>query len=178
MPGDSYVSCGEELIETLLGSCVSACIRDVNLGVGGMNHFLLPETERNIASEERNRYGIFAMKALLRDLKALGAQDADLEVKVAGGGKVMSGMFDIGKENIRFAKVFLDSIGLHPAAIDVGGTSPRRILYDPLDGKLMVKKLGDRDSFRAMAYEAKYRLGAQSPKPSKGRGVNKRSNSS
>ena len=41
-PGEYYVTRNEEIISTVLGSCVSACIRDVRTGVGGMNHFMLP----------------------------------------------------------------------------------------------------------------------------------------
>jgi chemotaxis protein CheD len=42
-PGDYYVAATDgELIGTVLGSCVSACIRDSRLRIGGMNHFMLP----------------------------------------------------------------------------------------------------------------------------------------
>ncbi len=42
LPGEYYVSADDEAIVTVLGSCVAACIRDVRLGVGGLNHFMLP----------------------------------------------------------------------------------------------------------------------------------------
>lgn len=47
MPGDYYVTNQDEMLTTVLGSCVAACIRDVVTGVGGMNHFMLPETSES-----------------------------------------------------------------------------------------------------------------------------------
>ena len=44
LPGEYYVTQEDELITTVLGSCISACIRDKESGMGGMNHFMLPET--------------------------------------------------------------------------------------------------------------------------------------
>jgi chemotaxis protein CheD len=42
VPGEFYVTPHDEVLTTVLGSCVSVCMRDPDTGVGGMNHFLLP----------------------------------------------------------------------------------------------------------------------------------------
>jgi chemotaxis protein CheD len=43
LPGDFYATQHDEIISTVLGSCVSTCMRDPKRGIGGMNHFMLPE---------------------------------------------------------------------------------------------------------------------------------------
>ena len=53
-PGEYYVSSGEEIITTVLGSCVSACIRDTRIGIGGMNHFMLPESAAGAGAPPMN----------------------------------------------------------------------------------------------------------------------------
>jgi uncharacterized membrane protein len=42
LPGEYYVTREDEVIDTVLGSCVAACIRNPRFGIGGMNHFMLP----------------------------------------------------------------------------------------------------------------------------------------
>ena len=80
LPGEYYVSRGEEAISTVLGSCVSACVRDPQRGVGGMNHFMLPEDTAvgpndwlDPAVGLATRYGSYAMESLINDLLKLGA---------------------------------------------------------------------------------------------------------
>lgn len=96
LPGEYYVSNQNELITTVLGSCVSACIRDPVAGIGGMNHFMLPNSERgnwngkhSIASNA-TRYGNFAMEHMINDILKHGGERGNLEVKVFGGGKSLA----------------------------------------------------------------------------------------
>ena len=46
LAGEYYVTHCEEMITTVLGSCISVCIRDKAIHIGGMNHFMLPEENR------------------------------------------------------------------------------------------------------------------------------------
>src|SRR6185369_11873549 len=84
--GDWHVSTQPgEMIATILGSCVSACIRDPIAKIGGMNHFLLPGDESTVAEfGDAARYGIFAMESLINGILRAGGRKDRLEVKVFG----------------------------------------------------------------------------------------------
>ncbi len=150
--GDYYVSSQDEVICTVLGSCVSTCIRDTTIGVGGINHFLLPDADCDILSSS-NRYGVFAMEQLINAIIKYGGQRENFEIKVVGGGNMMAGANDIGQRNIAFVQQFLKTEGLAVSALDVGGLQARRIQYIAKTGQLMVQKLKDSNNERTMALE-------------------------
>lgn len=148
LPGEYYVTCHDEAITTVLGSCVSACIRDPARGVGGMNHFMLPEdsagsrnTRLDAAVGLATRYGSYAMESLINDLMKLGASRNRLEVKLFGGGRILTSMTDVGAKNIDFIHGFIQIEGYTVAAQDVGGTQPRKIIYFPAAGRVKVRRL-------------------------------------
>jgi chemotaxis protein CheD len=147
LPGEYYVTRSDEAITTVLGSCVSACIRDPLANVGGMNHFMLPE-DNSVREPGRRapvvlstRYGSHAMESLINDLLKIGAQRQRLEIKLFGGGRVLSAMTDIGARNIDFVTNYLNLEHLPVDAQDVGGELPRKIVYFPTEGKVRVRKL-------------------------------------
>lgn len=148
LPGEFYVSMNGELITTVLGSCVSACIRDRQTGIGGMNHFMLPaDVSRdskawgNTPVNAQTRYGNIAMERLINVILAGGGKRQNLEIKLFGGGKVLQIDTDIGDKNIDFVKRYLNTEGLTIAAEDVGGNRPRKIQYFPKTGRTRVKCL-------------------------------------
>lgn len=144
LPGEYYVTLQGEMITTVLGSCVSACIRDRKLGIGGMNHFMLPHSDRfsdNSGPTKAARYGSFAMESLINDILKNGGRKQNLEVKLFGGGQVLANMTDIGASNIRFVREFLQLEGLDVIAEDLGGRYPRKVVYFPDSGRARVKKL-------------------------------------
>ena len=144
MPGEFYVTPHDEAIMTVLGSCISACVRDPNLYVGGMNHFMLPKDKGAMAEVEAGteaRYGTFAMERLVNELIKRGAKRDKLEVKIVGGGRMYESKADIGKHNIDFVLSYLQQEGLTIISQDLGGESPRRVQYFPRSGRLRVKRL-------------------------------------
>jgi len=140
MPGEFYISENEEMITTVLGSCVSACIYDPSNKVGGMNHFMLPD-KGAAQSDESARYGIFAMESLINELLKRGCRKNDLKVKLFGGGQIIQNMSDVGRKNILFAKNFLYAEGMRLEASDLGLIFPRKVNFYPHTGKAMVKRL-------------------------------------
>ncbi|HWA89417.1 MAG TPA: chemotaxis protein CheD [Rhizomicrobium sp.] len=142
--GENHVT-GEprEVLTTILGSCVSACIRDREFGVGGMNHFLLPEG----GSDDRDaqRYGVNAMELLINGLLKHGASRRGLEAKLFGGANVLAGLSDVGSRNAAFARQFLLDEGIPLVGGDVGGTMPRRIQFWPTTGRARQLALGVTD---------------------------------
>lgn len=146
LPGEFYVTQHEEMITTVLGSCVSACIRDPARGIGGMNHFMLPlhkdqHWDAGDVFSMATRYGNFAMEHLINELLKYGARKNKLEAKVFGGGKIINAMTDIGESNADFVRHFLQLEKIPIAAEDLGGINPRKVLYFPKTGKVRVRKL-------------------------------------
>ena len=145
LPGEYYVTRSDEAITTVLGSCVSACIRDPVSRVGGMNHFMLPED--NSVRDQRapvglaTRYGSNAMESLINDVLKIGGLRERLEIKIFGGGRVLAHMTDIGARNIEFVRNYLSTEGLRTNAQDVGGGEPRKVIYYPTEGRVRVRKL-------------------------------------
>jgi len=148
LPGEYYVTQYDEAITTVLGSCISACMRDPALGIGGMNHFMLPVDTSNGEScwldpsaGLSTRYGSFAMESLVNDLMKLGARRERLEVKIFGGGKILASMTDVGARNIAFVKEWLSLEGFRVVSQDLGDTYPRRIIYFPANGAVKLRRL-------------------------------------
>lgn len=132
--GESHVSADpREVLTTVLGSCVAACIRDPEKGIGGMNHFLLPEGGGT--DQGALRYGVNAMELLINGLLRLGASRARLEAKLFGGASVMMGLSDVGASNAAFAERYLADEGIRLAGGNLRGTQPRRIQYWPVSGR-------------------------------------------
>ena len=148
LPGEYYVTRGAEAISTVLGSCISACVRDPLKNVGGMNHFMLPEDTSTGSNNWLDpavglatRYGSYAMESLINDLLKLGATRERLEIKVFGGGRVLSGVTDVGARNIAFTRDYLQLEGYRIAAEDLGGTQPRKVVYFPATGRVKMRRL-------------------------------------
>ena len=148
LPGEYYVTVHDEAITTVLGSCVAACVRDPERGVGGMNHFMLPEDSANghnswldSAVGLATRYGSYAMESLINDLLKLGAARERLEIKLFGGGRILKSMTDVGSRNIEFIRSYVRIEGYRVAAEDLGGEQPRKIVYFPLSGRARVRRL-------------------------------------
>lgn len=145
LPGEYEVTSEDVMIVTVLGSCVSACIRDRRLGCGGMNHFMLPDggSAKNGTWDDSTRYGVNAMEVLLNEMAKLGARRQDLEAKVFGGGAVMRNMVNtkVGEKNAEFVQRFLKTEGIAIASQDLLDIYPRKVYYFPRTGKVLVKKL-------------------------------------
>ncbi|MFZ4480001.1 MAG: chemoreceptor glutamine deamidase CheD [Rhodoferax sp.] len=145
LPGEYYVTSGDMLLTTVLGSCVSACVRDRTAGIGGMNHFMLPEDADGATRDPSSamRYGAYAMAMLINELFKAGARRERLEAKVFGGGAVMTRMtkLNIGDRNADFVLRYLEAEQVRLVAQDLRGSLPRRINYFPLTGRVTVRKL-------------------------------------
>jgi chemotaxis protein CheD len=161
-PGDHVVTAHpDEIISTVLGSCVAACLRDPLKGLGGVNHFLLPEAADggHDRPDHAMRYGDTAMEILINSLMRRGADRSRLEAKIFGGARVLAGqtLFAIGSRNVDFVTKFLQREGIQTLAKDVGGERSRRLYYHPGTGKAWVHQL-DRPSQTAIVKEeAAYR---------------------
>jgi chemotaxis protein CheD len=163
LPGEYYVTTNAELVMTVLGSCVSACVRDPVFGVGGMNHFMLPESRdgtlgswHNAGNSAATRFGNFAMERLINDILKHGGTRQRLEVKIFGGGRILAKMTDIGQHNVTFIKEYLGTEGLRMVSEDTGDVFPRKVVYAPASGRAWVKRLRSMHSNTIVERETSY----------------------
>lgn len=143
LPGEYCVSDQGMLLVTVLGSCVAACIRDVDSGVGGMNHFMLPDDGGRDALGSSARYGTYAMEVLINHLFKMGARRNRLEAKVFGGGAVLASLSssNVGARNAEFVLDYLKTEKIPVVAKDLLDSYPRKVYYFPETGRVLVKKL-------------------------------------
>ena len=150
LPGEFFVSTESILIMTTLGSCIAACIWDRDRGIGGMNHFMLPE-----GSGDSGRYGSYAMEVLINEILKAGGSRMSLEAKVFGGGAVINGMnsINVGERNTRFVLDYLKTERIPVVSKDVMDIYPRKVCFLPTSGKAMVKRLASANTEALLAQE-------------------------
>ena len=155
LPGEYFVSHEPKVVYTILGSCVSVCLRDPFVNVGGMNHFMLaaPTSEGGQDSwADSGRYGSFAMEMLINEILKRGGKKNRLEAKVFGGGKIYDGAMDIGAKNAAWALDYLERESVPLLKANVGDMCPRKVYFFTDSGKVLLKKL-DRVVAKAIAEE-------------------------
>lgn len=160
-PGEYYYTDKNMLIVTVLGSCVSACIRDSVSGIGGMNHFMLPEgakSDKDNPVSESMRYGTYAMEVLINQLLRNGARRENLEAKIFGGGNVLRSFTtnNVGDRNAAFVKRYLQDEGVRVTGEDLLDIYPRKVYFFPKTGKVLVKKLKQLNNYTLVKREEAY----------------------
>jgi chemotaxis protein CheD len=143
LPGEYFVTTGDLVLVTVLGSCVAACVRDPERRIGGINHFMLPATSEHDPLSASARYGVYAMEILVNHLLKIGAQRSGLEAKVFGGGRVMAALSQsqVGDRNAEFVLDYLKTERIPVVARDLLDIYPRKVYFFPSTGRVLVKKL-------------------------------------
>lgn len=164
LPGEFYVSNSDEVICTTLGSCVSACIWDQTMGIGGMNHFMLPETDTSVEDiswsnlpSNATRYGNYAMEHLVNEIIKQGGRRNHLQAKVFGGSSVLRTNLQIGKSNCEFVLNYLDTDNIPIIASDLGDRYPRKLIFHPQTGRARVKLLKQLNNNTILNRESNYK---------------------
>jgi len=151
LAGECFATAEPVAITTVLGSCVSVCLYDAEKGIGGMNHFMLPELLQGgktipctgTCSDCCARYGTCAMRQLLQRLELLGASRKRLAAKLFGAGRIMATRTDIGRSNAAFAIDYLKQRRIPIIASDLGDCCPRKVIFFPATGRAWVKRMQD-----------------------------------
>ena len=140
LPGEFFVSHDSLAIMTVLGSCIAACLWDSRMRVGGMNHFMLPDGDNGDSS---GRYGSYAMELLINEMMKLGARRETMQAKIFGGAQVMHNFttLNVGERNTRFVQDYLATERIPVVSEDVLDIYPRKVVFFPVTGKVMVKRL-------------------------------------
>jgi len=166
LPGDFDVVNGEEMLVTVLGSCIAACIRDVKTGIGGMNHFLLPADKKlnqtnahqlNTYDSNATRYGDLAMEQLINGIISMGGRREHFEAKIFGGAQMFKAtLSDVGKQNIEFVKDYLKTEKIKITSDDTAGTQARKVYYIPVTGDVFLNRITRMNNSTIEKREKKY----------------------
>ena len=152
MPGEYHVSWAPAEITTLLGSCVAACLWDSHRKIGGMNHFMLPDSPNDAHTlgdkTKSMRYGLYAMEVLVNDLMAMGAKREHLQAKVFGGANITGALNTqhIGRRNAEFVIEFLYKDKIKVVASDLGGPHSRRVRFNTQSSAVRVERVASANS--------------------------------
>ncbi|MFN7857931.1 MAG: chemoreceptor glutamine deamidase CheD [Acidovorax sp.] len=140
LPGEYFVADENMVIMTVLGSCIAACLWDSRVRVGGMNHFMLPDGDLADAS---GRYGSYAMELLINEMLKLGARRETMQAKIFGGAQVMANFttMNVGERNTNFVLNYLNTERIPIVSDDVLDIYPRKVVFFPVTGRAMVKRL-------------------------------------
>ncbi len=142
MAGGIFAQGTPHRVTTVLGSCVSVCLWDGMLSIGGINHYMLPFWNgEGLASP---RYGNIAIAKLIERMQDLGAERRNLRAKVFGGGIVLNvsnPFMNIGERNVQLAEDLLKNEGIPIVSADTGGHVGRKLIFETSSGTVLVKKL-------------------------------------
>ena len=160
--GEYYTSNNGEILHTILGSCIAACIYDQEKKIGGMNHYLLPGIIHpdEIITSEVGRYGMYAMELLINELIKRGAKRENLAAKVFGGGNVLEFRKtdgDVTGSNIKFAKKYFELEGIPVQKEDMGGNNGRIVLFFTDTARVLLKKFDMKKDLKTFNEEKSYK---------------------
>lgn len=125
----------DDVITTILGSCISICLWDPTAGVGGMNHLLLP----SMVDGNGLSAGAVDLDLLINKMMPLGALRPRLRAKLFGGSSMLQGRTDIGSRNATFGRDYLRNENIPCDVENVGGDKARRLRFWPATGKVQMK---------------------------------------
>jgi len=137
-PSTMFASAQPAEVTTILGSCVAVCLWDRYLGIGGINHYMLPTWNgMELASP---KYGNIAIERLVEKMLQLGCKKNNLVAKVFGGGEVItvaSSTMHIGERNIMVAEDMLQERNIPIIGRSTGGKNGRKIIFNTHTGEVL-----------------------------------------
>jgi chemotaxis receptor (MCP) glutamine deamidase CheD len=140
--GDVFASDRPALVHTLLGSCVAACLFDPVAAIGGMNHFLLPDSPSDHTMP--TRYGVHAMERLVNEIMRRGGQRPRVRAKVFGAAHVLGpdlAGIHVPEDNARFVRTFLATEGIPVVAERLGGEAAVEVRFATHTGQAFVRAI-------------------------------------
>lgn len=162
VPGQYYVSKKDIVMVTVVGSCVTACLRDKHSGIGGMNHFMLADNGRDYENAESlaARSGTYVMELLIDHLVQAGAKLRNLEAKIFGGASIMgrSTLLDTAKYNASYLRHYLNKRKITIVGESLCDFYPRKVYFFPKRNHVLVKKITRANNKTILEREQEYRL--------------------
>lgn len=144
--GDCAVSSDPDavLVTYALGSCIAVAVFDPVLRIGGLLHYMLPDSSLDVEKARRRPF-LFAdtgIPLLFQRACQLGAARSRLEVAVTGGARVMETgeTFHIGKKNHLALREIFAREGIVTRSEDVGGTQSRTVRLELASGRVLLRR--------------------------------------
>ena len=184
LPGDFYAGLDDNVLVTVLGSCIAVCLYETELKIGGMNHFMLPQavgdglSNKNILNNKSlvftyqyskaARYGHAAMELLINEIIKLGGHRKNLIAKVFGGSSMSnivngeanntlsSSTLNIGQKNIAFVHDYLAIENIPIVSKDLGGHQARKVYFMAAKNEVYVKTINNHDNKTIIQREQTY----------------------
>ncbi len=131
----------DELVTYALGSCVGICLADVEAGVAGMAHIMLPDSRELPDDKNRAKFADTAAEMLYRKMLAEGASSSRITAKIAGGANMFAGistLMNIGERNVAAVKEALKRLNIPLLAEDTGLNYGRTVSFSAKNGKMTV----------------------------------------
>ena len=134
------------LVTYSLGSCIGVVIYDPVVKVGGVLHYMLPESSLDRRKAQNNPYmfGDTGIPLLFKSSYKLGAKKNRLKVFVVGGSQILDqkGLFNIGKRNHTLLRKMIWKNNIMIDLEEVGGTVNRTLKLKIKNGKTLLKVSG------------------------------------
>ena len=150
LPGESHLVTEPSIMRTVLGSCVGIAFRAPRLGIAALCHPMLPNSpakgKTRLTTAAGRRYVDFTIRDLAQQFDSRGAQRAEIEVKVFGGGDVLlvvnpGSRPTVGKMNCDAAIKILRDEGFNVVASSLGGNRALNIQFNTGTGEVLLKRL-------------------------------------
>ncbi len=134
------------MVTYALGSCVAVAVYDPVARVGGLLHFMLPNSSLNV-SKARENPSMFAdtgVPFLFQSCYELGADKRRMVVKIAGGANIIgeASFFRVGQKNLTVLRKILWRNGILVSGQDTGGNANRTLRFHMQDGRVLVRRTG------------------------------------
>jgi chemotaxis protein CheD len=139
----------ESIITYSLGSCIGLVIYDPVAKVGGMLHYMLPESsiDKDKATARPYMFADSGIPRLFKSAYNLGAVKQRLQIYVAGGAEILDqkGFFNIGKRNYMALKKMFFKNRVMINKENVGGNVNRTVRLEIATGDIYVKTSGSKE---------------------------------
>jgi len=134
------------LVTYALGSCIGVAVYDPVASVGGLLHFMLPDStlDQNKARECPAMFADTGIPMLFKACYRLGADKKRMIVKVAGGASILddTNYFRIGQKNITALRKIFWKNNVLIEKEDTGQNHNRTVKLSIANGKVLVRTAG------------------------------------
>src|SRR5262249_2158436 len=140
---------GDLLVTYALGSCIGVAVYDPVAGVGGLLHFMLPDSsiDPGRRAETPFKFADTALPLLLERMGRAGACKRGMVVRIAGAAQMMdpTRVFDIGRRNYQALRKLLWKTGLLVHGEAIGGAVSRSVRLEVGSGRFWLREAGGAD---------------------------------
>jgi chemotaxis protein CheD len=139
---------GHVLVSLGLGSCIGLALLDRKMGVAGLAHIVLPQSQGH-SGENARKFADFAVPELVSELEAEGARKIRLEAVLVGGASmfaVSSSSLEVGQRNEASVRELLKAMRIPVRATATGGSKGRTIRVDVATSAVVYREAGGKDS--------------------------------